>query len=394
MALPLSGLLVVSLEQAVAAPMCSCRLADAGARVIKVERPEGDFARGYDELALPREDGRERPGAGESTYFVWLNRGKESVTLDLARAEDKALLAAMLARADVFVQNLKPGAIAKLGFPLDHLRRAHPRLVICSISGYGEEGPYAARKAYDMLIQAELGLASITGSPEAPARVGVSVCDIAAGMNAYEAILEVLYARERTGDGAAIAISLFDAMADWMAVPLMQYEAGVAPKRMGLAHTSIAPYGVFKTRDGIDILISIQSDREWRVLAKEVLGDTALAADPDFASNVARVHRRAQTDGRVAAVFGATDAAALTAKLAAADIAFARVNTTAELARHPQLRRIEVGTRAGAVSYPGPAARRAGDQPRRYGAVPALGEHSAAIRAEFMPPAKQAGAGK
>ena len=383
MALPLSGLLVVSLEQAVAAPMCSCRLADAGARVIKVERPEGDFARGYDQLAK-----------GESAYFVWLNRGKESVTLDLARAEDKALLAAMLARADVFVQNLKPGAIAKLGFPLEALRRAHPRLVICSISGYGEEGPYAARKAYDMLIQAELGLASITGSPEAPARVGVSVCDIAAGMNAYEAILEALYARERTGEGAAISISLFDAMADWMAVPLMQYEAGVPPKRMGLAHTSIAPYGVFKTKDGVDILISIQSDREWRVLAREVLGDAALAADPDFASNVARVHRRAQTDGRVQAVFGALDAAALTAKLAAADIAFARVNTTAELARHPQLRRIEVGTPAGAVSYPGPAARRAGEVPRRYGAVPALGEHSAAIRAEFMPPAKQAGAGK
>ena len=385
MALPLSGLLVVSLEQAVAAPMCSCRLADAGARVIKVERPEGDFARGYDELALPHQDGRERPGAGQSTYFVWLNRGKESVTLDLARAEDKAVLAAMLARADVFVQNLKPGAIAKLGFPLDHLRRAHPRLVICSISGYGEEGPYAARKAYDMLIQAESGLASITGSPEAPARVGVSVCDIAAGMNAYEAILEALYARERTGDGAAISISLFDAMADWMAVPLMQYEAGAPPRRMGLAHTSIAPYGVFKTKDGVDILISIQSDREWRVLAREVLGDAALASDSDFASNVARVHRRAQTDGRVAAVFGATDAAALTAKLAAADIAFARVNTTAELARHPQLRRIEVGTPAGAVSYPGPAARRAGDAPRRYGAVPALGEHSAAIRAEFGP---------
>jgi itaconate CoA-transferase len=184
MTLPLSGLLVVSLEQAVAAPMCSCRLADAGARVIKVERPEGDFARYYDTLA-----------GGECSYFVWLNRGKESVTLDLARPDDKTLLAAMLAKADVFVQNLKPGAIGKLGFPLDQLRRAHPRLIICSISGYGEDGPYAQRKAYDMLIQAESGLASITGGPEAPARVGVSVCDIAAGMNAYEAILEALIAR-------------------------------------------------------------------------------------------------------------------------------------------------------------------------------------------------------
>src|SRR6266478_6385142 len=291
MSLPLSGLLVVSLEQAVAAPVCSCRLADAGARVIKIERPEGDFARYYDRLAQ-----------GESAYFVWLNRGKESVCLDLTRADDKALFAAMLAKADVLVQNLKPGAIAKLGFPLDRIRREHPRLIVCSISGYGEEGPYAARKAYDMLIQAEAGLASITGSAEAPARVGVSVCDIAAGMNAYEAILEALIARERSGDGAAISISMFDAMADWMAVPLMQQEGGMPPKRIGLAHTSIAPYGVFKTADGADILISIQSDREWRVLADKVLGDRALAADPDFATNVERVRRRAETDAKVQAV--------------------------------------------------------------------------------------------
>jgi len=177
---------------------------------------------------------------GQSAYFVWLNRGKESLMLDLAREEDKALLAAIIAKADVFVQNLKPGAVAKLGFPLEQLRRAHPRLVICSISGYGEAGPYAARKAYDMLVQAESGLASITGGPEAPARVGVSVCDIAAGMNAYEAILEALFSRERTGEGAAISISMFDAMAEWMAVPLIQYEGGAPPKRIGLAHTSIA----------------------------------------------------------------------------------------------------------------------------------------------------------
>ena len=316
-------------------------------------------------------------------YFVWLNRGKESVTLDLARADDKALLAAMLARADVFVQNLKPGAIAKLGFPLESCGRAHPRLVICSISGYGEDGPYAARKAYDMLIQAETGLASITGGPEAPARVGVSVCDIAAGMNAYEAILEALIARARTGEGAAISISMFDAMADWMATPLIQYEGGMPPKRIGLAHTSIAPYGVFKTRDGADILISIQSDREWRVLAEKVLGDKALAADPDFATNIERVKRRAETDGRVQAVFGAIDEAALTQKLAAADIAFARVNDTALLAAHPHLRRIEVATPSGRCRYPRPP-RAATASRAATGAVPALGEHSAAIRAEFM----------
>jgi itaconate CoA-transferase len=372
MPLPLSGLLVVALEQAVAAPMCSCRLADAGARVIKIERPEGDFARYYDQLAH-----------GESAYFVWLNRGKESVALDLTKPDDKALLAAMLARADVFVQNLKPGAVAKLGFPIDRLRRDYPRLVICSISGYGEDGPYAARKAYDMLIQAEAGVASITGGPDAPARVGVSVCDIAAGMNAYEAILEALIARGRSGDGAAISISMFDAMADWMAVPLIQHEGGQPPKRIGLAHTSIAPYGMFKTADGADILISIQSDREWRVLAEKVLGDQALAADPAFATNVERVRRRAETDARVQAVFGATDEAALAKMLAAADIAFARVNDTGLLAVHPHLRRIEVGTPSGRVTYPAPASRSDGE-PRSYGAVPALGEHSAKIWAEFM----------
>jgi formyl-CoA transferase len=386
MPLPLKDILVIALEQAVAAPMCTCRLADAGARVIKIERPEGDFARGYDKLARPR-GGSEQHGDGESAYFVWLNRGKESVVLDLAREADKALLATMLAKADVFVQNLKPGAIAKLGFPLEELRRAYPRLIICSISGYGEDGPYAARKAYDMLIQAESGLASITGGPDAPARVGVSVCDVAAGMNAYEAVLEALIARRRSGEGAAISISMFDAMADWMAVPLMQYEGGQPPKRIGLAHTSIAPYGVFKTKDGADILISIQSDREWRVLAEKVLGDAALAADQNFATNVERVKCRAETDGRVAAVFGALDAEALTQKLAAADIAFARVNSPAELARHPHLRRITVGTPSGPVSYPAPAGRVAS---QRYGPVPALGEHTEKVRAEFMSSAMNA----
>jgi len=235
-----------------------------------------------------------------------------------------------------------------------------------------------------MLIQAESGLASITGSAPAPARVGVSACDIAAGMDAYEAILEALIAREKSGEGAAISIALFDAMADWMAVPLMHEEAGKPPRRMGLAHPSIAPYGVFKTKDGADILIAIQSDREWRALAEKVLGDRALAGDPYFATNVERIKRRADTDARVAAVFGATEEAALTRKLAAADIAFARVNDTARLAAHPHLRRIEVGTPSGPVSYPSPPARDDGE-PRRYGAVPALGEHSDRIWAEFMP---------
>ncbi|MFZ3309074.1 MAG: CaiB/BaiF CoA-transferase family protein [Xanthobacteraceae bacterium] len=369
---PLSGLLVVALEQAVAAPMCTCRLADAGARVIKIERPEGDFARGYDDLVH-----------GECSYFVWLNRGKQSVVLDLGKCEDVALFAAMLARADIFVQNLKPGAVARLGFDIDKLRRDHPRLICCSISGFGESGPYAKRKAYDMLIQAESGLASITGTIE-PSRVGVSVVDIASGMNAYEAILEALIARERTGVGAALSVSMFDAMADWMTVPLLQQEAGAPPRRIGLAHTSISPYGAFRSRDGVDILISIQSDREWRVLAEKVLGDSALAADPGFATNVERVKRRAETDGRVAAVFGALDADALEEKLAGADIAFARVNSPAGLARHPHLRRITVDTPSGPVAYPAPAERHAAAS-RHYGPVPGLGEHTEKVRAEFMP---------
>ena len=372
MTLPLSGILVVSLEQAVAAPMCTSRLADAGARVIKIERPEGDFARGYDNLVH-----------GECSYFVWLNRGKESVVLDLTKAEDRTLLAAMLKRADVFVQNLKPGAAAKLGFAPEKLRRENPRLICCSISGYGESGPLAQRKAYDMLIQAESGLASITGTTE-PSRVGVSVVDIASGMNAQTAILEALLARERTGQGADLAISMFDAMADWMTVPLLQEEAGFPPKRIGLAHISISPYGAFRSRDGVDILISIQSDREWRVLAEKVLGDAKLAADPDFATNVERVKRRPQTDGKVAAVFAALDADALERQLAAADIAFARVNTPADLSRHPHLRRITVGTPSGPVSYPAPAESRAA-RARHYGPVPAVGEHTDRVRAEFMP---------
>jgi formyl-CoA transferase len=370
MPLPLSGLLVVSLEQAVAAPTCSCRLADAGARVIKIERPEGDFARGYDSLAR-----------GESAYFVWLNRGKESVVLDLTKADDKALLEKLLAKADVFIQNLKPGAVGKLGFAIERLRRDYPKLICCSITGFGESGPYAARKSYDLLVQAESGLASVTGGPEAPARVGVSVTDVAAGMNAYEAVLEAIIARGRTGQGAAVSVSLFDAMADWMTVPLLHHEGGQSPRRLGLAHPSIAPYGVFKSRDGIDILISIQNDREWRILAADVMGNAALAADPKFAKLVDRVRHRAETDGKVAVAFATMDVAALSKKLEAADIAFARVNDVAGLIAHPHLRRIRVETPHGPVSYPAPAPIR--DEARSYGRIPALGEHTEKVRKEF-----------
>jgi formyl-CoA transferase len=371
MTLPLSGLLVVSLEQAVAAPQATCRLADAGARVIKIERPEGDFARGYDGYVH-----------GESANFVWLNRGKESVVLDLGRPEDKSLFAAMLAKADVFVQNLKPGAIAKLGFPITELRKKHPRLICCSISGYGESGPYRTRKAYDLLVQAESGLASITGGPEAPARVGFSVADIGAGMNAYQAILEALIARDRTGEGAAISVSLFDAMAEWMTVPLLSHEGGHPFKRIGLAHAAIAPYGVFKSRDGADILISIQNDREWRVLADKVLGNAALGTDPKFATSIQRVTHRSETDAAVAAAFASHDVAELMTMLEKADIAFARVNDCALLSSHPHLRRIDVDTPSGPAAMPAPAP--IVDAQRRYGAVPALGQHSDTIRKEFL----------
>jgi formyl-CoA transferase len=371
MSSPLSGLLVVSLEQAVAAPMCTCRLADAGARVIKIERPEGDFARYYDGFAH-----------GECSYFVWLNRGKESVVLDLVKDEDKALLRAMLKRADIFVQNLKPGTVEKLGFPIARLRRDYPNLICCSISGFGEDGPFAKRKAYDLLIQAEAGLASITGTTE-PSRVGVSVVDVSTGLNAYEAILEALIARQRTGQGAELSVSMFDSIADWMTVPLLQHEAGKPPQRVGLTHPAIAPYGAFPTRDGAQILIGIQNDREWVVLAERVLGDANLAADPSFATNRVRVERRAETDRRVAAITRTMDADVLTQKLAAAEIAFAPINTVAELARHPHLRMITVATPSGPVSYPAPAELHASTS-RHYGPVPSLGEHTAKVRAEFL----------
>lgn len=371
MMLPLDGLLVVSVEQAVAAPQCTCRLADAGARVIKIERPEGDFARDYDHVVH-----------GESANFVWLNRGKQSVVLDLGKAEDKAPLEAMLAKADVFVQNLKPGAVAKLGFAISRLRKDYPRLICCSISGYGESGPYAQRKAYDLLIQAESGVSSVTGGPQGPARVGVSIVDVAAGLNAYEAILEALIARSRTNEGTEISVSMFDAMAEWMTVPLLHGEGGVPFRRIGLAHAAIAPYGVFTTRDGADILIAIQNDREWRVLAEKVLGDSALGTNARFATNPKRVENREETDAKVAACFARQEVASLMKQLELADIAFARVNDWELLSKHAHLRRITVGAPSGPVSMPAPAPLRAG-QDRAYGPIPALGEHTAMIRREF-----------
>jgi len=373
MAKPLTGMLVLSLDQAVAAPLTSRKLADAGARVIKLERPEGDFARHYDNIVR-----------GQCTHFVWLNRGKESVVADLTKTEDRRLFEAIVAKADVLVQNLKPGALAKLGFAIEALRRRHPRLVCCSISGYGEEGPYRERKAYDMLIQAESGLASVTGGPEAPARVGASVVDIATGMNAYEAILEALIARGRSGEGADIRVSMFDSMMEWMAVPMLYTEYGMPPKRLGLTHSSLAPYGVFETADKVPILISIQNDREWAAFTAKVLGAPQLARDERFASNSARLANRAETDGLVARCFGAQEIAPLSRRLEEAEIAFARVNDIEGILRHPHLRRMSVATPSGAVALPAPPARWMGEDAPSFGPLPALGEHTQAVRREFL----------
>jgi formyl-CoA transferase len=361
--LPLEGITVVAVEQAVAAPFCSSRLADAGATVIKVERPEGDFARGYD-----------RAAKGQSSYFVWLNRGKQSVAIDLSTKSGREQLETLIAGADVLLQNLKPGSMDKLGFSRERLRRDYPALICCTITGYGDEGPYKDRKAYDLLIQAESGLASITGGPEGASRVGISVVDISTGATAHAAILEALFARTRTGKGADIRISMFDVMADWLAVPLINSEAGNPPTRIGLAHPSIAPYGVFKSRDGKDILISIQSEREWKQLCAEVLKQPDLPNDPRLANISERVRNRELTDKIVADVFGSLNRDELIQRLDDADIAFGEVNSMADLATHPHLRRIEVDTPKGKVNYAAPAAIFVGEN-RHYGAVPAIGEH-------------------
>src|ERR1700719_3697635 len=360
--LPLEGIKVIAVEQAVAAPFCSSRLADAGAEVVKVERPEGDFARGYDVAAK-----------GQSSYFVWLNRGKQSVVADLATNEGRASLEALIASADVLLQNLKPGSMDRLGFSLQRLRKDYPALICCTISGYGDDRPHADRKAYDLLIRAESGLASITGGPEGPSRVGISVVDIATGATAHASILEALIARGRTGQGADIRISMFDVMADWLSVPLLNAEAGNPPRRMGLAHPSIAPYGVFRSRDGKDILISIQSEREWQKLCAEVLGQPDLPNDPRFANMLERVGNRQLTDKAVGDIFATLSRDDLLKRLSDADISFAEVNTMTDLAVHPHLRRIEVNTPKGVVTYSAPAAIFV-DQPRHYGPVPAIGE--------------------
>lgn len=367
----LSGLLVVSIDQAVAAPYCASRLADAGARVIKVERPGGDFARHYDTAA-----------GGLSAYFVWLNRGKESIVLDLKRHDDAALLHRMIAKADVFLQNLIPGAAARAGFGDADLRTRHPRLVTCDISGYGEDGPYAEMKAYDLLIQAETGLASVTGRPEGPGRVGVSVVDIAAGMYAYMGILEALIERGITGRGRGVKVSMFDAMADWMTVPLLfQEHTGAPPPRLGMYHPTVHPYGVYDCADG-QVVLSVQNEREWRRFCETVLETPTLWDDPRFATVESRVAHRQAMDDAIHAVFRRLPRAAVVERLRRGDIAYGALNTVADLSKHPQLRRVAQPTERGTISLVAPPIRM-GAPPETFKPIPMLDEHGAALRKEF-----------
>lgn len=378
MAGALEGTIVVSLEQAVAAPLATSRLADAGARVIKLERREGDFARAYDGYVH-----------GQSSYFVWNNRGKESCTVDLKSREDLDLVRAMLAAADVFVQNLAPGATERLGIGSARLRAEFPRLVVCDIGGYAPGTPDHERKAYDLLVQAESGVASVTGSEASgPSRVGISICDIATGQAAYAAILEALLVRERGGAGCHLQISLFDTMAEYMNVPyLARRYGGVEPKRLGLAHPSIAPYGVFRANDG-EIVIGIQNEREWVVFCDAVLGQRELAADRRFASNSDRVRHRDALDRMIQAVVGRYPIEELCNLLDRARIAYGRVSTMDDLIGHRSATTAAVETPGGAVELMAPPVIVDGAR-RSLGPVPRLGQHDEALRREFGRPSRR-----
>ncbi|MCP4389321.1 MAG: CoA transferase [Gammaproteobacteria bacterium] len=370
--LDLEDILVVSLEQAVAAPFCSNRLARAGARVIKIEREQGDFARGYDSLVH-----------GESAYFIWLNQGKESLVMDIKNEADAALLQRMLERADVFIQNLAPGAAARAGFGSEALRQRYSRLICCDISGYGDSGEYSKMKAYDLLVQCESGMASITGTPDAPGRIGVSACDINCGQQAYAAILEALIAREKSAEGAIIKVSLFDAMAEWLAVPLLHYDyAGKIQPRVGINHATISPYGAYRCRDGLDVVIAIQNQREWVNFCAQVLGDESLAADERLKSNQARVENREHVDALIKSLFSQLDQNQAIERLQQAGIAYGRLNDIAGLSRHPQLRRETIDTASGSADVVALAAMRS-DTREVLRKVPQIGEHSQKIREEF-----------
>ena len=375
-ALPLAGLTVVGLEQAVAAPFATRQLADLGARVIKVERPGGgDFARGYDTAVH-----------GQSSYFTWLNRGKESIELDAKSARGREVLAALLARADVFVQNLAPGAAERIGCGAAELTARHPRLICCSISGYGESGPYAGKKAYDLLVQCEAGLLSVTGTPAQPAKAGISVADIAAGMYGFSGVLSALYERERTGRGSSFAVAMLDALGEWMGAPYYYHVYGGHPvRRSGARHVSISPYGPYAAADG-QVFIGLQNDREWAVLCEQVLRAPELIRDERFRANPERLAHDEELTVIIERALAPMTAVQVAALLDAAGIANARLRTPAEFAAHPQLaardRWREVGSPGGPVRALLPPVTLRGRQ-AAMGDIPAAGQHTAAILAEL-----------
>jgi len=375
---PLDGITVVALEQAVAAPFATRHLADLGARVIKVERPGvGDFARGYD-----------RTVHGQSSYFVWLNRGKESVELDIKDPDDRAVLDALLDRADVFVQNLVPGAVERLGLDATAVRETRPALIHCSVSGYGPDGPYRSKKAYDLLVQCETGLVMSTGTPAVPSKAGISIADIAAGMYAYSSILTALYHRERTGLGASLHVAMLDALGEWMSQPAYFSRYGQEPpRRTGARHPSISPYGPFRVSDG-SVFLGIQNEREWLVLCRDILRRGDLATDPRFAANPDRVAHNDELTAIIEDCFASRSADEVSDMLEQAGIASARLRTPEEFTRHPQLRARgrwhPVRTPGGEIDALLPPVEAAGQEPV-MGPVPALGEHTEAVRAEFRP---------
>ena len=374
---PLDGITVVSLEHAVAAPFCTRQLADLGARVIKVERPgSGDFARSYDQRVK-----------GQSSHFTWLNRNKESLALDVKHPQAKAALLQLLRTADVLVQNLAPGAAARMGLSYEALKAHNPKLIVCDISGYGADGPYRDKKAYDLLIQSEAGFLSVTGTPDTPSKSGISVADIAAGMYAYTNILSALLLRGKTGEGSHIDVSMLEAMGEWMGYPMYYaYDGAPPPPRTGASHASIYPYGPFLAGDGGTVMLGLQNEREWKIFCDAVLQRPEVATDPRFDSNAQRNANRTALQALILGVFAGLTVAQVVERLDAAGIANARVNDMADLWAHPQLqarqRWCSVGTPAGEVpALLPPGLNSAFDY--RMDAVPAVGQHNAAILAEL-----------
>jgi itaconate CoA-transferase len=374
---PLEGVTVVALEQVIAGPFCTRQLAELGARVIKIERPDGgDASRGYD-----------RTVKGLSSHFVWTNRSKESLALDVKHPQAKEILARLLATADVFVQNLAPGAVERLGLGAAELRARHPRLIWCGISGYGPAGPYAEKKAYDLLVQCEAGLLSVTGTPEAPSKAGIPVADIAAGMYAMSSILAALLRREREGVGATLDITMFEALGEWMGFPAyFGAYGGTPPPRSGAYHATIVPYGPFRAGDGRTVFLSIQNEREFARFCDKVLGDAALAKDARFATGPARMRNREAMHAAIEKVFGTLNAAQVVERLETAEIANARLNTVQEFWDHPQLaargRWANVGSSAGELKALKPPFNLSDFEPR-MDALPALGAHSRKLLAEL-----------